>query len=237
MSLDTQTRKRIKDAFEAGQLRVETVHPETSEVSLQPVTAVLQHNTPHKAMVRVTLEDGRDAVCTVDHSLFLLDGGKVVPATAEELAPGLLLATVEAGEVVGVPIKSTMDLPPEEHTYDLSVPGPENFVLANGILAHNSYSIGGVSLDIEKASKYESLKGNAEGQFDKAVEAKRMTTLFIRGLQQPKFGIGIRSAFGPHTGKGVLSPRNFLVLPLFALGGRLLMEVLPYAHQVSALWS
>lgn len=72
------------------------------------------------------------------------------------------------------------------------------------------YSIGGVSLSIEKSSKYESLKSNAEGQFDKATEAKQRTVKFIRGLQQPKYGIGIRSAFGPRVGRGVLSPRNFI---------------------------
>jgi hypothetical protein len=72
------------------------------------------------------------------------------------------------------------------------------------------YSIGGVSLSIDKASKYESLKGNAEGQFDKATEAKARTVKYMRGLQQPKYGIGIRSAFGPHVGRGVLSPRNFI---------------------------
>jgi len=72
------------------------------------------------------------------------------------------------------------------------------------------YSIGGISLSIDKSSKYESLKSNAEGQMDKAVEAKARTTKFMRGLQQPRFGRGIRSAFGPHVGRGVLSPRNFL---------------------------
>lgn len=72
------------------------------------------------------------------------------------------------------------------------------------------YSIGGVSLSIEKSSKYESLKQNAESQFDKATEAKQRTVKFIRGLQQPRYGIGIRSAFGPRVGRGVLSPRNFL---------------------------
>lgn len=72
------------------------------------------------------------------------------------------------------------------------------------------YSIGGVSLSIEKSSKYESLKSNAESQFDKATEAKARTVKFIRGLQQPRFGIGIRSAFGPRVGRGILSPRNFL---------------------------
>jgi hypothetical protein len=80
----------------------------------------------------------------------------------------------------------------------------------NWVADEFDYSIGGVSLTIEKSSKYESLKSNAEGQFDKAAEAKARTVKFIRGLQQPRFGIGIRSAFGPFTGKGVMSPRNFL---------------------------
>lgn len=72
------------------------------------------------------------------------------------------------------------------------------------------YSIGGVSLSIEKSSKYESLKQNAEGQLDKAIEAKQRTVKFIRGLQQSRYGVGIRSAFGPRVGRGILSPRNFL---------------------------
>ena len=80
----------------------------------------------------------------------------------------------------------------------------------NWVADEFDYSIGGVSLTIDKSSKYESLKQNAEGQFDKATEAKARTVKFIRGLQQPRFGIGVRSAFGPYTGKGVLSPRNFL---------------------------
>mgnify|MGYP000337540816 CR=1 FL=1 len=80
----------------------------------------------------------------------------------------------------------------------------------NWVADEFDYSIGGVSLSIEKSAKYESLKQNAESQFDKATEAKARTVKFIRGLQQPKYGIGIRSAFGPNVGKGVLSPRNFL---------------------------
>lgn len=72
------------------------------------------------------------------------------------------------------------------------------------------YSIGGVSLSLEKSSKYESLKSNAEGQFDKGTEAKARTVKYIRGLQQPRYGIGIRSAFGPNVGRGILSPRNFM---------------------------
>lgn len=80
----------------------------------------------------------------------------------------------------------------------------------NWVADEFDYSIGGISLSLEKSSKYESLKQNAEGQFDKATEAKARTVKFIRGLQQPKFGFGVRSAFGPNVGRGVLSPRSFV---------------------------
>jgi hypothetical protein len=72
------------------------------------------------------------------------------------------------------------------------------------------YSIGGISLDLEKSSKYLQLKDNAEQQFLQLTEAKARTVKYIRGLAQPRFGRGIRSAFGPHVGRGVLSPRNFV---------------------------
>lgn len=83
-------------------------------------------------------------------------------------------------------------------------------VSLNWVADEFDYSIGGVSLTIEKSSKYESLKQNSESMFDKATEAKARTVKFIRGLQQPRFGMGVRSAFGPFTGKGVMSPRNFV---------------------------
>lgn len=80
----------------------------------------------------------------------------------------------------------------------------------NWVADEFSYSIGGVSLDIDKSSKYMDLKRNAEEQWDKLVEAKLNTTFYMRGLKQPRFGVGVRSAFGPHVGRGVLSPRNFI---------------------------
>jgi hypothetical protein len=86
---------------------------------------------------------------------------------------------------------------------------------ANWIVDEFDYSIGGISLSIDKSSKYEGLKSSAEAMWQSSVEAKTRTTKFMRGLQQPKYGIGIRSAFGPHVGRGVLGPRNFLVFPLF----------------------
>ena len=81
---------------------------------------------------------------------------------------------------------------------------------ANWIVDEFDYSIGGISLNIDRSSKYEGLKSSAEQMWSQSVEAKARTTKFIRGLSQPKYGIGIRSAFGPHVGRGVLSPRNFL---------------------------
>jgi hypothetical protein len=81
---------------------------------------------------------------------------------------------------------------------------------ANWIADEFDYSIGGISLSIDKSAKYESLKSNAEGQWAKLIEQKLMTTKIIRGLQQPRFGVGIRSAFGPHVGRGILSPRSFV---------------------------
>jgi len=81
---------------------------------------------------------------------------------------------------------------------------------ANWTADEFEYSIGGISLNLEKSSKYESLKQGAETYFDKATEAKARTTKIVRGLQQPKYGIGVRSAFGPNVGRGVLSPRNFI---------------------------
>jgi len=72
-----------------------------------------------------------------------------------------------------------------------------------------NYSIGGISLDVDKTSSYMDLKRNAEEQWDKLTTAKQQTEKYLRGLQQPRFGRGVRSAFGSHVGRGVLSPRNF----------------------------
>jgi hypothetical protein len=80
----------------------------------------------------------------------------------------------------------------------------------NWVADEFDYSIGGVSLTIDKSSKYESLKQGASDLFDKQLERAKSTVKFIKGLQQPKYGAGIRSSFGPYVGSGVLSPRKFL---------------------------
>ena len=216
----------ITEAFKSGKLTVDSVDVSTGKVIRMPVKAVLRHNTAHKELIRVDLVDGRTVTTTEDHSLFQQIGGKLWPMATGNLAPDETIVVVKEGKIVDGKIKDLTLLPPDQYTYDLSVPGPENFVLANGILAHNSYSIGGISLDLERSSKYESLKQNAEQQFDKATEHKARTTKIMRGLQQPRYGISVRSSFGPSLSRGIVSPRSFMVLPWLFVCGTMLLSLL-----------
>lgn len=83
-------------------------------------------------------------------------------------------------------------------------------VQTNWISEEFGYSIGGVSLDLERSSKYGDLKQSASDQFEKMLEQAKATVKYIKGLQQPKYGAGIRSSFGPYTGSGVLTPGKFV---------------------------
>jgi hypothetical protein len=199
----------IRAAYESGQLRVQAVDPSTGSVGLYPVKDVVEHHTGDRASTTCTTADGRSVTTTCDHSLFHRQGDGIVPVRADALHDGDAIASVQDGTLTATTV-SVQQGEPLTLSYDLCVPGPENFVLSNGIVAHNTYSIGGISLDLDKSSKYMDLKRNAEEQWDKLTEAKRATVKYLRGLQQPRFGIGVRSAFGPATGRGVLSPRKFL---------------------------
>ena len=83
-------------------------------------------------------------------------------------------------------------------------------LMINWIADEFDYSIGGISLTIEKSSKYESALSSVQDGFDKQLEQAKMTVKIIKGLQQPKYGTGIRSAFGPYVGRGVLTPSKFM---------------------------
>lgn len=83
-------------------------------------------------------------------------------------------------------------------------------VTANWILDEFNYSIGGVSLDLEKSSKYQSLANDAQSRFQEFVVQAKETVKVIRGLKQSRYGIGIRSSFGPSVGRGSMTPRRFL---------------------------
>lgn len=83
-------------------------------------------------------------------------------------------------------------------------------LMINWIADEFDYSIGGVNLTIEKSSKYESAYQAMNDQFDKQLERAKQTVKVIKGLQQSRYGVGIRSAFGPFAGRGTLTPRKFL---------------------------
>lgn len=73
-----------------------------------------------------------------------------------------------------------------------------------------SYSISGVSLDIEKSSKYESMKNNFIQEYDKLKEQAKRSIKIIKGVKQPRYGIGISSALGPYSHPGSMSRRNWV---------------------------
>lgn len=80
----------------------------------------------------------------------------------------------------------------------------------NWVADEFDYSIGGISLNLDKASKYEGALQSSTESWDKQIEKAKATVNYIRAVQQPKFGTGIRSAFGPYVGAGVLTPRKFV---------------------------
>jgi hypothetical protein len=83
-------------------------------------------------------------------------------------------------------------------------------IALNWILDEFGYTIGGVSLDLEKSSKYQSMASDAQSRFTDFVTAAKETVKIMRGLRQSRFGVGIRSSFGPSVGRGALTPRRFL---------------------------
>jgi hypothetical protein len=85
-----------------------------------------------------------------------------------------------------------------------------NAVSLNWILDEFGYTIGGVSLDLEKSAKYQGMANDAQQRFTDFVTAAKETVKIIRGLRQSRFGVGIRSSFGPSVGRGALTPRRFL---------------------------
>jgi hypothetical protein len=83
-------------------------------------------------------------------------------------------------------------------------------IALNWIADEFNYSISGVSLDIDKSSKYMSMKENLESSYDKLKEDAKSTIKILKGLKQPRFGIGISSALGPYSKVGVQSRRNYV---------------------------
>lgn len=74
------------------------------------------------------------------------------------------------------------------------------------------YSIGGISLDLSKAAQYIQMKDNLETEFKEAVQdyLKNGGASVIKGLSQPRYGVGFTTALGPAVREGVTSARAFV---------------------------
>jgi hypothetical protein len=83
-------------------------------------------------------------------------------------------------------------------------------ITLNWIQEDFDYSIGGVSLSIQKSAKYQGMANDIQSRWNDQVIAAKETVKIIRGLKQSRYGIGIRSSFGPSVGRGALTPRRFL---------------------------
>jgi len=196
---------QIKKSFQNGNLKVKSVC--NGQVKWVKMTEVMRHFTPFKRMLKITTEIG-SVVVTEDHSLFNPCG---IPLASSEIVVGEeILGVIKEGQIGPVKILQVEEAETEDYTYDISVPETESFVLESGILAHNSYSISGVSLDIEKSSKYQAMKDEYMNQYDKLVEAAKRSIKIIVGLRQFRYGIGITSALGPLSRPGVQSRRNWI---------------------------
>lgn len=83
-------------------------------------------------------------------------------------------------------------------------------IATNWVAEEFDYSIGGVSLSIQKSASYQSLANDIQSRFADDITAAKETVKIIRGLKQSRYGVGIRSSFGPSAGRGALTPRRFL---------------------------
>lgn len=83
-------------------------------------------------------------------------------------------------------------------------------IAMNWISDEFEYSISGVSLSIDKSSKYMSIKDEFIAEYDKLVEAAKRSIKIVKGLRQFRYGVGITSALGPLSRPGIQSRRNFI---------------------------
>ena len=82
----------------------------------------------------------------------------------------------------------------------------------NWIEEEFGYSIGGITLDLNKAALYMQMKDNLEDQFSSVLEdyLKKGGASIIKGLSQPFYGMGFTTALGPSVREGVISARAFV---------------------------
>jgi len=199
--------EKIRESFRKGKLFVKSLNKDNS-VEWKPIQNVMKHFSLGKRILEVITEERKSVTVTEDHSLF--SGDDFRPIRTSDVTVNDSIVVEKEGIPSNSVVVDVLEKKAREYMYDLSVPGNENFFLASGILAHNSYSISGVSLDIEKSSKYMSMKENYISEYDKVLEAAKRSIKIIKGLRQHRYGVGITSALGPLNRPGVQSRRNWI---------------------------
>lgn len=208
MPVTNRIKEKIKSSFRKGKLEIKSSSKE-GEVTYERISNVMRHHVPFKRAFEVITESGKKVSSTEDHSLFEIRADILKEVEPKNLNTGNKIVTIQDQTLIEEAIRVIREVSPYEFMFDLSIPDNENFMLANGILVHNSYSISAVSLDIDKSAKYESLKNNAEGMFNLMVLEYKKSIHITRGLQQPRYGIGLSVHLGPFNKSGIVSPRNY----------------------------
>jgi len=129
---DTRERLPIADCLGRSNLAVWALNPETLQIERATVSNAFC--TGRKPVQRLTTQSGRTIRATANHKFLTIQGWK-------------RLDELKRGEAIAVPPLACSNIywdrvtqvaaDGEEEVYDLTVPGPANFV-ANDILVHNS---------------------------------------------------------------------------------------------------
>lgn len=72
------------------------------------------------------------------------------------------------------------------------------------------YSIGGVSLSIDKVGYYQSLKENLKALWEKGLEEYKKSIHITKGLRQSRYTAGPKSRLGLMPGRNQITPRSWL---------------------------
>ena len=79
----------------------------------------------------------------------------------------------------------------------------------NWIEEEFGYSIQGISLDLDKSSKYQNMAESIGQKVETTIEKAKSGVKITRGLQQQKWRVGAQGVLGPYTGNASVNPRNW----------------------------
>jgi hypothetical protein len=128
---------KIKKSFENCSLYIKSSDKDC-KVSLKRIIDVLKHFCPHKEIFDVELVNGKKITITEDHSIYTIFDSKLKEIKPIEKPKEIVELENEICALVDV--LQIIKKDNRDHMYDLSVEENENFFLASGILAHNSFS-------------------------------------------------------------------------------------------------